>query len=147
MPATMSVLSNVSGTIAGQALSIGSRTTPATFSLTSDIYSDENTTVANGSTATLFQSGSTGEAVTAFEYGVLLSTKDLLLEITCDQDNSVGRHYLIFKVRANVPFHIPRSYSKANYDGAFGGTDDNIDKIRVKNASGESASVRLLLVQ
>jgi hypothetical protein len=147
MPATMSVLSNVSGTISGQTVSIGSRTTPATFALVSDIYSDEAISVANDATATLFQSGSTGESVAAFGYGVVLSTKDVLLEITCDQDNSVGRHYMIFKVRANIPFHIPRSYSKANYDGSFGGTDDNIDKIRVKNSSGESATVRLLLVQ
>ena len=147
MAATINILFNLKGTVSGQNVSIGSATTPATITLSSDVYTDDTTTLATATTASLWQDGAATEHISQFAAAVITSTQDIFVELVCDLGNEVGDEKFCQKITANIPFIIPSSVAKANYDGAFGGTNDRIERIRARNESGSTAVIRLLLLK
>lgn len=100
-------------------------------------------------TATTWDVWTTGssEPLTDFDFLWVESDKNVLLELTVDQNNGVGTVVFAIEVQANVPFLLCADDAMANYTANFAtGTEDVIDKIRIRNVSGQTAIVRVLLI-
>ncbi len=98
-------------------------------------------TLATATNRILLNIGSAAtDDIADFDYLVIISDQDLLLEIigTATLDNSN------VKIKANIPFILGYSTTLA-YDaaGAFAGASQAITKITVRNNSGSTANIQL----
>lgn len=116
------------GTVLDRIVSIASDATPAT-SLTS-----------------LFDDTVTG-APADFDFLYVISTQDIMLELTTDINGTVGDELYTVPLLANVPFILARDDSYAGYTAGFAaGTLDTIERIRASNISGSTAEVRVVAI-
>ena len=98
-------------------------------------------TTVNNATATLWDAAAAGEVATAFDFCVLLcldATVDV--ELTCNNGDANEALFTI-RLRPDVPVPIPANFSEYN-PGGFGGSDDVIDLIRVRENNTATARVR-----
>jgi hypothetical protein len=146
MAATLNILSSISGTVKGHSIKFGSQTTPITLTLSTDNLTDDVKTLSNNTTYTVWSASASTEPITSFSLLAIVTDVDMLVELTCDVGNDVGTKQLVLKAKANIPLLLGSNYSIANYTNNFGGgTADVIDQIRVRNESGGSGTVRILL--
>lgn len=132
-------------TAQGSHLKGGSLQVPQRITVDGD-YLDLRQTLATSTTWDAWATG-TEEPVTDFDFLFLESDQDVFLELVVDTAGDVGQEEIAFKVRANVPFVMAYDDAKALYSEDFAaGTDDQIEQLRVRNESGSSAKVRLVLV-
>lgn len=99
-------------------------------------------------TATTWDVWSTGANVlTDFDYLYIESDQDVSLELTCDVGGQVGTVVFAVIVKAGRPFDLLTDDAVANYTANFAtGTTDVIDRLRIRNSSGQTANIRVLLV-
>ena len=78
-----------------------------------------------------------------FDYIEIVSDQSsCYLELTTDQNGSVGDEFYTVELIAGVPFVLFGDASYANYTSNFGGgTLDTIERIRLRNLSGSTAKV------
>lgn len=88
----------------------------------------------------------TEDPLTEFDFLWIESDYDVFVELTVDRNNSVGTEELAFEIKADVPFVLGSNVGRANHTTDFGtGTDDVIDRIRIRNESGSTAAVRVFM--
>lgn len=122
----------------------GGSLSPVSISAGSDLIHDQTVTLATATTTTLFNDT---EDIADFDFLFIVSTQDVYLELTTDLDNSVGDELYTLPLTANVPFVLARDDSYANYTANFGGgTLDTIERIRCRNISGSTATIRTVAI-
>lgn len=141
--ATGLIYSYFRATINGKLYEAGVRNTPTEITLT-DVLFEGRKSLAAGDVWDAW-GFSTEEPVSAFD--VLVIESDLsgvLVELTCDKGNDVGREEFVVELVAGLPLILGSDSSMANYTADFAsGTADVIDRIRVKNPSGASSSAKV----
>jgi hypothetical protein len=148
MAATLNLTFSLTGTISGSPIRFGSSTVPDTITLSADNHVEKTQTIGNNTTWVAWDATGTTEPLTTFLVCVIETTVDMLLELTCDANNGVGDELLVLKLKGGIPFILGSNYSIANYTANFGGgTADVIDRIRIRNESGGSGVVRVLLAE
>lgn len=143
--ATIDVYVRFETTIDGVPVSGGSRGSPDEIAV-SGFQFDATKQLTNGTTWDVWTAGA-DEPVTDFDFLYISSDQTVQLEMTCDVGNQVGTEVFVVPVSAGIPYIMAADDSIANYTADFGGgTADVIDQIRVKNASGSTATVRVVLI-
>lgn len=123
-------------------ITIGNKV-PVTISSLTNVHSSRYT-LATATNKILLNLGSAStDDLNDFDYLIILSDQDLLLEImgTTQADNSNVR------IKANVPYIMGYSTTLA-YDasGVFAGASQNITKLTCRNNSGSTANILVLAV-
>lgn len=148
MAATVNLTQAVNATIKGAKIELGSKSTPVVLTLSEDNYIDYIQTLANNITFLAWESLSTYYTVTSFSLLVIQPTEDLLVELSCDKDADFGTRQIVLKARADFPLILTSDFSIANHATNFGsGTDDVIDRVRIRNVSGSSNDVRIIIAK
>ena len=144
--ATLNVYQHFYMTISGDTVARGSRSAPT--AITVDGQKKEwNRSLATATTALVWDGTATDEPLSNFDFLYIKSDQDLLVEFTCDKGAEVGTVVFARKVLASEPMMILHDDAMANYTAAFAtGTADVIDRIRVRNTSGSTAVVDVVLV-
>jgi hypothetical protein len=120
----------------------GGSVNPVSVTCAGGSVHDQTVDLATATTTTLFN---TTEDLADFDFLFITSTQDIYLELTTDLDASVGDEVYTVPVTANVPFVLARDDSYANYTVNFGGgTLDVIQRIRARNVSGSTATIRIV---
>jgi hypothetical protein len=130
--------------IGGGVLDRGSRSAPIQITV-DGLHEELRKTLA---TATTWDVWSAGANVLAdFDYLWIESDQDVSLELTCDVGGEVGTVVFAVIVKAGRPFDLLTDDAVALYTANFAsGTTDVIDRLRIRNASGSTANIRVLLV-
>lgn len=117
---------------------------PVSISAATGIAYDKDFSLGNNTTATIFDA-SAATCLADFDYLIVISSVDMYMELTTDQNNGVGDEILTVPLTANLPFLLGRDDSYANYTSNFGGgTLDVIDRIRARNISGGTGTLRIV---
>jgi hypothetical protein len=129
--------------INGQPHKAGSLSEPIDIEI--DGYIDDDTvSLATSTTLTVWDSA---EALTDFDFFWLKADQDLYVELTCDRGAEVGTEELAFVIEANTPFRLIYDDALALYTTNFAAlTADVIDRVRVRNVSGTTASIRRAII-
>lgn len=116
----------------------GSRSEPIDIEIAG--YLQHNTvSLATATTLILWRSD---EPITNFDFFWLKADQDLYIELTCDYGAEVGTEEFAFTWEANMPFRLIYDDALALYTTNFAAlTADVIDRIRVRNVSGTTASI------
>jgi hypothetical protein len=123
----------------------GGSLSPVSITAGSDILFDVRQSLANNTTTVLFDDTESAHPAD-FDFLFIVSTQDIYLELTTDQNAGVGDELYTLPLAANVPFVLARDDSYANYTANFGGgTLDTIERIRARNISGSTAAIRTVL--
>jgi hypothetical protein len=120
----------------GSHYSDGSRSAPVEKTVTQRAGGDIS--LATATSLTLWDSS---QAVTDFDFFWMICDKELKVELTVDRGGEVGLEELAFVHPANTPFVLADDAALANYSSDISlGTADVIDKIRIRNESGDTAT-------
>ena len=123
----------------------GSRSAPIEVSVT-PIVDDRTKSLADSTTWDAWITGAE-EAMTEFDFFWMIADQDVRVELTVDKGNEVGDEVLVLLVEANTPFRLFYDDALAAYTADFAaGTADLVDRIRIRNVSGETAIVRRVLI-
>lgn len=109
----------------------------------------EFTVPVSGSGAIIiWQTTGTGEQITTFERMILIARDgDLDGELVVDLGGEVGTEYIPFFLKENVPYILPSAIALANFTtDVFAGTDDLIERVKVKNRSATVAAKCLMIL-
>lgn len=106
-----------------------------------------NRSLADSTTATIWDGTDTSEPLSNFDYLYIIATQAIRIELTCDKGAEVGTVVFCKNLPANTPWCILYDDAMANYTANYAsGTADVIDRIRVRNVSGSTAVVDAVLV-
>jgi hypothetical protein len=143
---TLNVYQALDVTVDGVQLLRGSRSAPT--AITVDGRRKEwNRSLATATTATVWDGTDTSEPLADFDALYIKSDQILLVEFTCDKGAEVGTVVFARKLLASEPMLILHDDAMALYTANFAtGTADVIDRIRVRNESGSTAIVDVLLI-
>lgn len=121
----------------------GSRSAP--LELTVDGRNlDKDFSLATSTTLDIWTSS---EPVTNFDYVWILADQDLYVEWTCDRGGEVGTVVFGDIIESNTPWDRFYDDALAVYTANFAtGTADVIDRIRLRNVSGSTATGRFVLI-
>lgn len=99
-------------------------------------------------TATTWTAWTTGDGgLTDFDWIGIQSDYAVFVEFVCDTGAEVGTVVFAKEIQAGVPFSMHSDDAYANYTANFAsGTEDVIDKIRIRNVSGSTARVRVVTI-
>lgn len=101
------------------------------------------------STQIVFDPSTDGsETMSDFDFLMIASSANAMVELTCDVGDDVGNEASTIKITKDAPLILFADDSYANVTGvdALGtGTLDVIDKIRVKDLSGGTNTIRVLM--
>lgn len=144
--ASIHVVSYVIATVNGRKYEFGSLSTPTALTAAGNLPFEQVESIAQNTTKTLF---STANDLANFDFLLIASDQDVLIELTCDRGNEVGDEYLVLKVLGSgtanvygVPLMFSSDFSRALYTSNFAaGTDDVIDQIRARNTGATTANV------
>ena len=83
-----------------------------------------------------------------FDFAIILSDQNLLLQKVIDDAGNNGEAFFVETIRANVPYPIPIDDGLAGNGTVdlFDGTADVIERLDVKNSSGATANVTVLVI-
>lgn len=139
MSETIKLTSRYEVTVDGQIYSLGSPD-PVSITVAGQSFI-QRVSVAQNTTVTLLD---TTTDLSDFDFAMILSDQDVILELVTDDDASVGEEPYTIGLKANVPFVLARDDSYANYTVNFGGgTLDVINTIRVRNLGATTANVSI----
>lgn len=145
MSATLRVWKAFEVVINGHVVAGGSRSKPVEITVAGSVL-DDTKSMADSTTWTAWTTGS-GVALTDFDYLYIESDQDVWLELTADVGAEVGTVVFAKQIKANEPFDLLHDDAYANYTANFGsGTADVVDRVRIRNISGNTANVRVVLV-
>lgn len=144
--ATLNVYQAYELDVDGETVKGGSRSTPATITVTGK-RKEWYCSLATSTTATVWDGTDTSEPISNFDFVYIESDQNVWFEFTVDKGNEVGDEVFALEVQANVPKMLTSDDAYANYTANFaGGTEDVIDRIRVRNISGTTASVLVRMI-
>ena len=130
--------------IDGQVYQGGSNVVPKRITLAGSRF-DVTKSLATATTWDVWTTGAE-EPLTDFDFLWVLSDQAVFIEYTTDTAADVGTVVSTQQVAANVPFILASDTSKANYTADFAaGTDDVIDQLRIRNESGSTAAIRVVM--
>lgn len=139
MSAILKITQHMEVTIRGITHSFGSLTVPVTKTLASDLPYVQSFSVAQNTTADVFDATTD---LSAYDSFWVVSDQDAHLELVTDDGGEVGEESYTIKLLADVPQMIHSNVSYANYTVDFaGGTLDVIETIRVRNLGATTANV------
>lgn len=123
----------------------GSITTARTFTV--DEVSDQTLVLANLKTWDVWSAVATDDpGHESFVVGIFQSSGAAFIEITVDKDGDVGTETMAIGLAAGEPFIITSNIAKALYTADFAaGTDDVIDRIRIRTENGAANTVRAII--
>lgn len=121
----------------------GSRSAPIEITVGGQVI-DKRFTLATATTLDLWTSA---DAVTNFEYVFIESDQDIYVEWTCDRGGEVGTVVFADEIKAYTPWDRLYDDAIALHTANFAtGTEDVVDRIRLRNVSGTTANGRFVLV-
>lgn len=124
----------------------GSRSAPTSVTVTGT-KKEWRASLATATTSLVWDAAVSGEPVTDWDIFWIKSDQDLLVEFTIDSNATYGTMIHAVKITANEPRVIIRDDMVANATANFAtGTTDLCDRIRVRNASGSTAIIDILLL-
>ena len=133
------------GTITGNdgvAIPFGDEDVRTTITLGTGVTFYKMVSVATSTTKTLYDSTTD---LADFDFMIIFSDQDVYLELTADQNASLGTELLTTKILAGIPFILGTNLAYANYTVNFGGgTIDVIDRVRVRNLGATTGNVTVL---
>ena len=119
---------------------------PKTITVDGDIF-DATRSLATGTTWDVLDLTGSENALSDFDFLGVESDQNVFLELTADEGGEVGTVVFAIEIQANVPFLLPSDDCKSNYTADFAtGSDDVVDRLRVRNESGSTADVRIFLI-
>jgi hypothetical protein len=132
-------------TPSGAIVSGGSRTSPESITV-DGVCKDATKSLTTATTWDVWITGA-DESLTSFDFLYVEADQNVFLELTVDKGNEVGREEIAIEIQSGIPFALPTDDAYALYTADFGaGTEDVIDSVRVRNVSGSTANVRVVLV-
>lgn len=144
--ATLNVWKSYELTIDGEQLIGGSRAAPVQVTVDgkrAELYRS----LATATTWDVWDATDAEEALANFDYLFIESDQNVFVELTVDKGGEVGTVVFAIEIQANKPFDLFADDAMANYTADFAtGTEDVIERIRIRNNSGSTAGVRVLLV-
>lgn len=144
--ATLNVWSAWELTSNGRQRKGGNRSAPVEVTVDGKVK-DISTTLATATTVTPWDGTDTNEALTDFDFLWLKSNQNILLELTCDKGAEVGTVVFAKEIQANQDFMLLSDDAMALYTANFAtGTEDKIDRLRLRNVSGSTATIEGALV-
>ena len=144
--ATLNVYQAFDMTVSGVTVARGSRSAPTAITVVGQ-KKEWNRSLANNTPALVWDGTDTNEPMAEFDFLYIKADQDLLVEFTCDKGGEVGTVLFARKVLASEPVMILHDDAMALYTAAFAtGTADVIDRIRVRNTSGSTAVIDIVLV-
>lgn len=145
MSATLLLYQSFSVMLDGDKRVGGDRIMPVPIELEGESL-DLTKSLADDTTWDVWAGADDESALSDFEFLWVESDQDVFLELTVDQNAGVGREEIAITVKAGVPFVMGSSVAKALYTADFAaGTDDVVDRLRVRNESGSTATVRVFM--
>ena len=124
----------------------GSRSAPTSVTVTGT-KKEWRASLATATTSLVWDAAVSGEPITDRDIFWIKSDQDLLVEITGDANGTYGTVLHAVKVLANEPKVVLRDDIIANHTANFAtGTVDVVDRIRVRNVSGSTALIDILLL-
>lgn len=140
-------------TIDGQLYEFGSLSSPVAVPVAGGVIDPVVHSIANNTTVDSWVATSE-EALSDFDFLFIVSDFDVFVELTVDQNAGVGKVVSTVQVKGTgvsgkygVPLQLGSDTAKANYSEDFaGGSDDVIDRLRIRNESGSTAKVARVLV-
>lgn len=142
---TLNVFQAYELTIDGEQLVGGSRSAPVQITVDGK-RKEWYRSLATATTAVVWNGTSTDEPISDFDFLFIESDQNLILELTTDVGNEVGDEKYAVEVQANRPLMLCSDDAYAAYTSISSCTADVIDKVQVRNVSGTTASVRVLLI-
>jgi hypothetical protein len=105
--------------------------------------------LTNGSTAIVWEAAANANPAT-FEKLVIISSHDLTCAMVADVNATYGTEQAAFTIEANVPFLLGNDTTIVNYGssdplGTGVGDSDKFEKISVKNSSGSTATITVIM--
>lgn len=144
--ATLNVWKGYELTVDGEQIVGGSRSAPVQITVDgkrAELYRS----LATSTTWTVWDGTDAQEPLANFDYLFIESDQNVLLELTVDKGGEVGIVVFALEIQANRPFDLMADDAMALYTANFAtGTEDVIDRIRIRNVSGSTASVRVMLI-
>jgi hypothetical protein len=143
--ATLSLYAAAQFTVGAVNIAVGSR--GGAYSITVDgQHQLLNRSLATSTTWDAWESGAE-TAITDFDFLWVLSDQNVLVEMTADKAADVGTVVFAQEAQANVPLMLTSDDCMANHTADFAtGTADVIDRIRIRNVSGSTATIQFLIV-
>ncbi len=124
----------------------GSRSAPTSVTVTGT-KKEWRASLATATTSLVWDAAVSGEPITDWDIFWIKSDQDLLVEFTGDADATYGVVLHAVKILANEPRLVLRDDIIAAHTANFGaGTVSVIDRIRVRNTSGSTAIIDILLL-
>lgn len=103
-------------------------------------------TLATSTTVTLLDLTGSNEPLTNFDFAWIESDQNLILELTADAGNQVGDETNSLEIQAGRPFDLLSDDAYAGYTSLTSLTEDVIDLIKVRNVSGQTATIRAVFI-
>ena len=148
MAAAVQVFQYVEVTIKGRQIRMGSLQAAQVITLGDDAVLDRTNSIAHNTTWDVWVSSDTeNEPMTDFDFLGVESDQDIYLELTTDDNGTQGAEQYVIEIKANIPWFLESDAGDSDYTADFAaGTIDVIDRIRVRNESGSTALIRVLML-
>ncbi|GIW60063.1 MAG: hypothetical protein KatS3mg087_1129 [Patescibacteria group bacterium] len=128
----------------GASHTVGSATSKVKVSVTGSIEERIRSLAANAIWTPWDELSST---LADFQVLIIVADADVEIELSVDRDGANERVFIV-RASANVPFILSSGKSRNGYVKNWAaGTEDNIDRIRIKNISTSTAIVRFMIVK
>src|SRR5688500_5163274 len=142
--ATLLVSSSFNLIGGSQPLSGAARPNPIEIEVTGT-FTDHRISVAATTTKTIWTASS--DELADFDFLWIESDQELYVELTVDVGGEVGDELLTKVIQANQPFVLISDDALANYTANFAtGTEDVIDRLRIRNPGSTAANVRVVMI-
>lgn len=147
MSSTLRVTQAFEVSIDGETISGGSRAQPKEITIDGKCHEWRGAVPATSS-RTIWEASNSNYPLSDFDFMMVEANEAVILELTCDANNGVGLKSFAVPIQAGVPQMLLSDDAIANFTTDVAtGTQDVIDKIRVRNASTlSSANVRVVLL-
>ena len=143
--ATLNVYQAYELTIDGEQLVGGSRSAPVQITVDGK-RKEWYRSLATATTVTCWDGTDTNEALSNFDFLYIESDQSIIVEFTTDYGNQVGDELYAIEVQASRPLMLCCDDAFAAYTSISSNTEDVIDRVRIRNVSGSTANVRVLLI-
>lgn len=125
----------------------GSKSAPASISVDGKVK-EWLGSIAATSSKTIWEASNSNESLTDFDFLAVECNENVILELTCDANNGVGTKTFAIEVPGGRMFKLTADDAIANFTTDVSvGTEDVIDKVRIRNASATSSiTARVVLI-
>lgn len=143
--ATLSLYSAFQFTVGNDVIKGGNRA--GAYSITVDgRYQRMSKSLATATTWEAWETADDNTSPSNFDFLWILSDKAVFVEFTVDKGNEVGDETFILEAQANVPLILTSDDAAALYVSITSFTEDVIDRIRIRNNSGDTAAIDFCIV-